>query len=64
MPEPDGFADERDCPSLDSLAAFLEGKVTGIGERRALLRHLVLCRRCYLIFCETLRSMEEGSDLR
>lgn len=48
----------RDCPGLDDLAAFLEGETEAM-ERKAVLLHLIACRRCYFIFRETLRFLEE-----
>jgi hypothetical protein len=52
------------CPSLEDLAAFLDGKLSG-GERARVVAHLADCPRCYEVFAETARFQlyeEEEED--
>lgn len=52
------------CPSLEDLAAFLDGKLSG-DERARVVAHLADCPRCYEVFAETARFQlyeEEGKD--
>jgi hypothetical protein len=52
------------CPSLEDLAAFLDGKLSG-DERARVVAHLADCPRCYEVFAETARFQlyeEEGTE--
>jgi hypothetical protein len=52
------------CPSLEDLAAFLEGKLSG-DERARVVAHLADCPRCYEVFAESARFQlyeEEEED--
>jgi hypothetical protein len=52
------------CPSLEDLAAFLDGKLSG-DERARVVAHLADCPRCYEVFAETARFQlyeEEEED--
>jgi hypothetical protein len=52
------------CPSLEDLAAFLDGKLSG-DERARVVAHLADCPRCYEVFAETARFQlyeEEDED--
>jgi hypothetical protein len=42
------------CPSLEDLAAFLDGKLSG-DERARVVTHLADCPRCYEVFAESAR---------
>jgi hypothetical protein len=42
------------CPSLEDLAAFLEGKLSG-DERARIVAHLADCPSCYEVFAEAAR---------
>lgn len=54
------------CPSLEDLAAFLEGKLSGV-ERARVVAHLADCPSCYEVFAEAARFQleeeEENADL-
>jgi Putative zinc-finger len=50
------------CPSLEDLAAFLEGRLTG-DERARIVAHLADCPDCYEIFAEAARfELSEEED--
>jgi hypothetical protein len=52
------------CPSLEDLAAFLDGRLSG-DERARVVAHLADCPRCYEVFTETARFQlyeEEEED--
>ncbi|HVT57102.1 MAG TPA: zf-HC2 domain-containing protein [Thermoanaerobaculia bacterium] len=44
------------CPALETLAAFIDGALSG-ARRRQMISHLSRCRGCYRLFAETLRSL-------
>lgn len=46
------------CPDPERLAACAEGGLDG-EERDDVLRHLTRCHDCYVVFTETLRSLDE-----
>lgn len=52
------------CPSLEDLAAFLDGRLSGY-ERNRVVTHLADCPRCYEVFAEAARfqlSEEKKGD--
>lgn len=52
------------CPSLEDLAAFLDGRLSG-DERNRVVTHLADCPRCYEVFTEAARfqlSEEKKGD--
>src|SRR5215207_2709391 len=52
------------CPSLEDLAAFLDGKLSG-DEHARVVAHLADCPRCYEVFAESARFQlyeEEEED--
>jgi hypothetical protein len=50
-----------DCPELEDLAAFLDGKLTA-EERAHITEHLASCEGCYEVFAGTARFMEDTRD--
>ena len=46
-----------DCPDLEDLATLLEGKLNA-GKRTAIIKHLVLCRKCYFVLSGTLAWLD------
>jgi hypothetical protein len=50
-----------DCPELEDLAAFLDGKLTA-EERARITDHLANCESCYEVFAGTARFLEDTRD--
>jgi hypothetical protein len=50
-----------DCPELEDLAAFLDGKLTA-EERARITEHLASCESCYEVFAGTARFLADTRD--
>ncbi len=55
----------EDCPPVEEIAAFLDGKLSG-EERTRMVAHLADCESCYVLFAEAARFhlAEEWEDER
>ena len=51
----DTMRDVRGCPDAETLAAFIDGRLTG-AERARVVEHLVDCADCYFVFSESARA--------
>lgn len=51
---------DTECPALEDIAAFIDGKLVGI-EREKIMDHLSSCNECYEVFSETLKTQEQLS---
>lgn len=45
----------NDCPALEILAAYLEGKLT-VHEKASVEEHLAVCRKCRKLVSLTIKS--------
>ena len=52
---------KQQCPEIEVLAAFLDGKLADT-ERREVLEHLDRCERCYAVFTETAQFLSQEAD--
>ena len=52
---------ERRCPSLEDLAALVDGRSSD-SERASLMRHLASCERCMEVYAETVRFVDSEED--
>jgi anti-sigma factor RsiW len=48
------------CPSLEELAAFLDGRLTG-EERAGVVEHLADCESCYTVFAEAAHFQQNSA---
>ena len=51
--------DARRCPDSETLAAFIDGKLTG-PERERVVEHLADCADCYFVFSESTRAAADA----
>jgi len=51
---------EDACPYTETIAAFIDGRLKG-EEREKIIRHLSACNKCYELFSETIKTMEDVS---
>lgn len=45
----------NDCPSLESVAAYLEGKLT-VHEKASVEEHFAVCRKCRKLVSLTIKT--------